>query len=185
MGVEDLFPSDDVDDDTDEGGTAPQADTNKSFAELRKAYNREEKARKSLEKENEELRTFKSGIVEVQTQTAINSVFTEVGLNPKHADLFKAVNKELSPETVTKEAVAAFAAEYELVTNSGEAVEAPETKPAGFTPPATTGTGPGTQKLDADGILEKLKAGDFEGLTADVKAGRVQKESVPWARYQG
>jgi uncharacterized protein YdaU (DUF1376 family) len=119
--ADETLPYDD-DDAVDEGNAAPQADTNKSFAELRKAYNREEKARKALEKEVEDLRTFKSGIVEVQTQQAINSVFTEVGLNPKHADLFKAVNKELSPETVTKDAVAAFAAEYELVTNSGEAV---------------------------------------------------------------
>jgi hypothetical protein len=145
-------------DDSDEGDTAPQADTNKSFTDLRKAYIRKEKDLKALEKEVEDLRTFKSGIVEVQTQQAINSVFTEVGLNPKHADL--------------------------LVTNSGEAVEAPETKPAGFTP-VTTGTGPGTQKLDADGILEKLKKGDIEGLNADFAAGRVQRESVPWARYQG
>lgn len=172
-------------DDSDEGDTAPQADAqNKSFAELRKAYNREEKARKALEKEVEDLRTFKSGIVEVQTQQAINSVFTEVGLNPKHADLFKAVNKEITPEAISKEAVAAFAAEYELVTNSGEAVEAPEEKQAGFTP-VITGTGPGSQKLDAEAILEKLKKGDLEGLNADFAAGRVQRESVPWARYQG
>jgi hypothetical protein len=171
-------------DDSDEGDTAPQADTNKSFTDLRKAYIRKEKDLKALEKEVEDLRTFKSGIVEVQTQQAINSVFTEVGLNPKHADLFKAVNKELSPETVTKDAVAAFAAEYELVTNSGEAVEAPETKPAGFTP-VTTGTGPGTQKLGPDDILEKLKAGKLDELNADFQAGRVQRESVPWARYQG
>jgi hypothetical protein len=181
--ADETLPYDD-DDAVDEGNAAPQADTNKSFAELRKAYNREEKARKALEKEVEDLRTFKSGIVEVQTQQAINSVFTEVGLNPKHADLFKAVNKEITPEAISKEAVAAFAAEYELVTNSGEAVEAPEEKPAGFTP-VTTGTGPGSQKLDAEGILEKLRKGDLEGLNADFKAGRVQRESVPWARYQG
>jgi hypothetical protein len=181
--ADDPFPFED-DSVQDEGDTAPQADTNKSFAELRKAYNREEKARKALEKEVEDLRTFKSGIVEVQTQQAINSVFTEVGLNPKHADLFKAVNKEITPEAISKEAVAAFAAEYELVTNSGEAVEAPETKPAGFTP-VTTGTGPGTQKLGPDDILEKLKAGKLDELNADFQAGRVQRESVPWARYQG
>jgi hypothetical protein len=181
--AEETLPYDD-DDAVDEGNAAPQADTNKSFADLRKYANRIERDLKKATAEVEELRTFKDGIVEVQTQTAINSVFTEVGLNPKHADLFKAVNKELSPETVTKDAVAAFAAEYELVTNSGEAVEAPEEKPAGFTP-VTTGTGPGSQKLDAEGILEKLRKGDLEGLNADFKAGRVQRESVPWAKYQG
>lgn len=184
MADEDLFPFSDDEVAADEGAKAPQADTNKSFAELRKAYNREEKARKALEKEVEELRTFKSGVVEVQTQTAINSVFTEAGLNLKHAELFKAVNKDVTPEAITAEAVAKFASEYELVTNSGESVEAPPEKPAGFTP-VTTGTGPGAQKLDAEGILQKLRDGDFEGLSADVKAGRVQKESVPWTRYQG
>lgn len=174
------FEDDDV---QDEGDTAPQADTNKSFADLRKYANRLERDLKKTTAEVEELRTFKSGIVEVQTQQAINSIFTEVGLNPKHADLFKAVNKELSPETVSKEAVAKFAAEYELVTNSGETVEAPEEKPAGFTP-VTTGTGPGTQKLDAEAVLEKLREGKLDELGADFAAGRVH-EPVPWTKYQG
>jgi hypothetical protein len=33
--------------------------------------------------------------------------------------------------------------------------------------------------IDTAGILEKLKNGDFEGLTRDVEAGRVQKTQLP------
>jgi len=180
--AEDEYPFDD-DTVSDEGDKAPKED-NQSFAALRKAHNREEKARKALEKEVEELRAFKTGIVEVQKEAAITSVFSEVGLNPKHAELYKAVNKDVEVDSITKDAVAAFAAEYQLITNSGEVAETPETEPSGFTP-VTTGNAAPSTKLDADGILEKLKSNDFEGLAADFKAGRVQRESVPWAKYQG
>lgn len=182
MADEDTFPFDD-DEVSDEGDKAPEKE-NQSFAALRKAHNREEKARKALEKEVEELRTFKTGIVEVQREAAINSVFTEVGLNPKHAELFKAVNKDLEVDSISRDAVAAFAAEYQLVTNSGEAVEAPESAPSGFTP-VTTGTAAPSQKHDAEWIRDQLRAGNLDEVAAAMKAGRVQRESVPWAKYQG
>lgn len=181
--AEDEYPFDD-DTVSDEGDAATKEEDNKSFAALRKAHNREEKARKALEKEVEELRTFKTGIVEVQREAAINSVFTEVGLNPKHAELFKAVNKDLEVDSISRDAVAAFAAEYQLVTNSGEAVEAPESAPSGFTP-VTTGTAAPSQKHDAEWIRDQLRAGNLDEVAAAVKAGRVQRESVPWAKYQG
>jgi dihydroorotate dehydrogenase len=173
MADDDLFGSDD---DLD---TSSQ--DNKSFKELRTAYNRTEKERKALETEVTELRSFKDTVVQDQKKAALESTFREVGLNPKHVPLFEKINPDLDPASINRDAVAAFAAEYELVTTAGTTVETPEEKPVGFTP-VVTGTGTPSTKLSMEDINKMLRAGDSEGVAKAFKDGRVEVEQNPWSR---
>ncbi len=181
---EDLFPSDDDDVDTDEGDTAPQAtEDNKTIKQMRDALDRAEKRVKSYERQVEKLSEFQTSVLTERKNQAVTQVFTEVGLSPKHAELFKKVNPDLEVDAVTADAVKAFASEYELAASGGEVPDAPEVKPEGFTP-VTTGTGPGTLTQDADGIEELLKSGDLEGIRRAFESGRVNKQA-PWKQFQG
>jgi hypothetical protein len=182
--AEDLFPSDDDDDvDTGEGDTAPPAD-NTTIKQMREALDRAEKRNKTYEKTVEKLTEFQSGVLAERKDQAVTKVFTEVGLNPKHADLYKKLNPDLEVDAITAEAVNAFASQYELATSSGEVPDAPEVKPAGFTP-VTTGTAAPASKLTSEDINKMLADGDIDGVTKAFETGRVQKEDAPWAHYQG
>jgi galactitol-specific phosphotransferase system IIB component len=177
---DDSFPfSDDDDVDTpDEGATVTPAEDNKTIKQMRDALERAEKRAKAYEKQVEKLSEFQTSVLAERKNQAVTQVFTEVGLSPKHAELFKKVNPDLEVDAITADTVKAFASEYELAASSGEVPDAPEVKPEGFTP-FTTGNGSPVTMIDTAGILEKLKNGDFEGLTRDVEAGRVQKTQLP------
>lgn len=166
------------DTDIDSSETEVELDDNKSFADLRKAYKRSERQLKATEKELAELRDFKQVIVQQQRESQLASVFAEVGLNTKHAALFEKVNPEAE---VTPEAVQAFAAEYDLVTNAGETVEAPETPSSGFTP-VTTGAPGAVTMLDQEDIRKLVKANDWDAIKKAYDQGRVEQVSVPWNR---
>lgn len=172
------------DDELDEGVTAATpADDNKSFRQLRATANRFEKDLKAANKELERLQAFEAEVLGERKEKAISSVFTEVGLNPKHAELYKRVNTDLSAEAITADAVRAFAAEFDLATTTGEVPEAPVAEPVGFEP-VTTGTGSPGGMLTADDIAEKLRNGDLDGVARAIQNGRVNKEA-PWKQYQG
>jgi hypothetical protein len=83
-------------------------------------------------KENEELRAYKAERDRADRENSISGIFTEVGLNPKHAKLFSALNPE---GDVTAEAVASFARDYALISEDQE-IETPEPARQGFTPTA-------------------------------------------------
>lgn len=162
----------DEDSNEDEEREAP----NKNFAELRKAYNRAEKERKALAAEIEELRTFRAEITERETQARVQSVFEEVGLNPAHAKLFKALNPDVGPDGVTAEAVAAFASEYQLVTTSGEPVSEPEPKTEGFKPVATpSGSGTGPAVMSLDDAKQLIHEGRYDEVNKLYQEGRVER----------
>ena len=151
-------------------------DDNKSFAELRKAYKARDRQVKALEKELEPLREFKTTVVAEQRSAQMETVFKEVGLSPKHAELFNKVEPEAE---VTAEAVKAFAAQYDLITPNGEAVEAPAQKPAGFSP-VTTGSAPAVGQLTHSDIKEMLNRGEIDAVNKAYEQGRVIKEPTPW-----
>ena len=118
--------SDLLNDDEDEQ-PEPKRETGKdnaAFAQMRKDL-------KAAQKELEEARAYKVEREKADRETAITSVFSEIGLNPKHAKLFAIANPE---GEATPELVSQFAAEYGLATTEGEAVEAPAPTERGFTP---------------------------------------------------
>lgn len=126
----------------------------KSFKELRSAYNRLEKQLKTLEPELTDLRAFRADREKVDRETAISGIFQQVGLNPKHAKLYAALNSE--GET-TAESVAQFAAEYGLLTEEGGQVEAPPAVPAGAAPTVLAETtAPGSKVYSHDEFTEML-----------------------------
>lgn len=178
---DDIEPFSSEDDEQDEGTVVPQVEDNQSFKQLRDAYKRLERDTAKNNKELERLRTFEAEVLGERKETAINSVFTEVGLNPKHAELFKRVNPDLGVDAVTADAVKAFAAEFELATSAGEVPEAPAPEPVGYTPVAT-GTGSPVQRLTAEDIDELLRKGDLDSITRAFEAGRVNKEA-PWREF--
>lgn len=164
------------DEENDEGNEQNQTPDNKSFQDLRKAFREAKKAHKTLLTEAEELRTFKAQVETEKRDGAITAAFTQVGLNPKHAALFTKVNPDVE---VTPEIVQAFANEYELVTQTGETVDAPEVKAGGFTPVVAGASAP-VQSLSTDDVKALLAKGDLETVAAAYKAGRVDKEVAPW-----
>ncbi len=125
-------------DDSYEDDATETDDPNKSFADLRKAYNRSEKDRKAYEKEVTELREFRDKIVTEQREVSLDSIFKDVGLNPKHKTLFSKLNPEAE---ITPEAVKNFASEYELPTVMGEAIEGVTPAATGFNPIQAGGSG--------------------------------------------
>lgn len=165
--------------DGDEGNeNAPSGDNtqdNKNFAELRKAYNKAEKERKVLLAEVESLRTFQAEVKTRVTEDKLNSVFTEVGLNPAHAKLFRALNPEVEVEAITPEAVATFASEYQLVTIAGAPAEKPEPKAEGFKPVAASGGPVGEGILSIEDATKLIREGRYDEAQKLYEAGRVQK----------
>jgi hypothetical protein len=167
--------SDDVDDDEDHG--APK--DNSSFAELRKAYNRAEKERRTFEKEVQELREFREAVTEEKREAALSTAFSEVGLNPAHAKLFKALNPQIEVDNISSEVVAQFAVDYALTAVSGETPQLEEKQPEGYKP-VVTGTASPLAKYSA----EEFQALAWDEKVAAIKSGRVEKETAPW-RSQG
>lgn len=168
-----------ADDAPDEGGSTPAVeDSNKSFKQLRDYAKKLEKDLAKERKDAERLRAFETEILTERKEKAITSVFSEVGLNPKHAELFKRVNPDVQVDSINADAIKAFAAEFELPTSAGEVPEAPAPEAVGFTP-VTTGTGSPGGMLTADDIEEKLKSGDLEAITRAIESGRVNKQT-PW-----
>ena len=145
----------------DEDDTSAEESSNKAdaaFAKQRKQIDR-------LEKELAELRAFKAERDKTDRETSIGGMFTQVGLNPKHARLYAALNPE---GDATPEQVAAFAAEFGLVTAEGEQPATPTPEP-GFTPAVIGG-----QPLSA-GVLS---AADWRqvALTDPTRAQRLLAE---------
>ncbi len=147
-----------------------------TMAELRKFANRRDRDAKQFEKELTELRTFREERVAQDRESAINKAFTEVGLKPTHAKLFKAVNPTVEVEAITTEAVAAFAAEYELATGDGVIPDAPEQKPEGFSP-VVVGSGAPLGILEGEAAL-KMAREDPAAFEKLFQAGRVKLETL-------
>jgi len=169
----------DLDDDVEaDEEPSEAAGDNSSFAELRKAYKRTERQNKAFEKELTELREFKTTVVQEQRKGQIESVFTEVGLSPKHALLFEKVNPEAE---ITPEVVQTFAAEYDLITQAGASVEAPA---QGFTP-VTTGTPSSVSTLTNEDVKKMLAAGEVDAVRKAFEGGRVEQPEVPWPTGDG
>lgn len=103
------------------------ADKPKTDNQLQAAQRKLAKA----ERELEELRAFKAEREQADRNHQIEGVFTDLGLSPKHAKLFAALNPE---GEATTESVAGFASEYGLPTVEGGAVEAPAAVERGYTP---------------------------------------------------
>jgi hypothetical protein len=154
--------------------------SNKSFADLRKYAKRMEREVKEAKAANETLTAFQAEVLAERKAAALDTVFKEVGLSPKHAALFAKVNPDAEP---TADAVKAFAAEYELATVQGEAVEAPEPEAEGLTPivkgSAPTGAASGNKVTAADWL--KMQATDpvkakrlFDGGLVDMESAAPQ-----------
>jgi len=130
---------DDLDNDEGDNGGSQGDQGNKSFQALRKHARDLEKAQTAATKELEELRAYKAEVATREREAAVSKVFGEVGLDAKQAKLYQRLNADVTPDQVTKEAVAAFAAEYGLVTSEGEEVLAPEDGSEGMTPIVNSG----------------------------------------------
>jgi len=155
---------------------------NATIQELRKYAQRQERAVKAAEKELSDLRTFKADVIAERRDAAITSAFTEVGLSPAHAKLYKATNPEVEIEAVTAEAVAGLANEYGLaVQATGQVPAAPEPAPTGYHP-VTTGSAAPLAMLSQDEVDQLMRDGDFATVNKAYAEGRVKKEEVPWRR---
>jgi len=166
-------------DNEDEGN---EVNDNATIQELRKYAQRQERAVKAAEKELSDLRTFKADVISERRDSAINSAFTEVGLSPAHAKLYKAMNPEVEIEAITVDSITAFAAEYSLPTQAtGEVPAAPEPAPTGYHP-VTTGSAAPLAMLSQDEVDQLMRDGDFAAVNKAYAEGRVKKEEVPWRR---
>jgi tetratricopeptide (TPR) repeat protein len=128
---------------------------------------------KERETELEELRTFKAAQVAAQKSEAIGNAFKEAGLSEKQVALYERVNPDVDPATITKDAVLAFAAEYDLQLASGEQAEAPAPKEEGFTP-VTTGTPPAEGKLSLADAQKLIREGKYDEAQKLYEQGRVE-----------
>lgn len=129
---------------------------------------------KEKDAELEELRTFKASQVAAQKSEAIGNAFKEAGLSEKQVALFERVNPDLDPASVTKEAVLAFAAEYELpLKSTGETPEAPAPKDEGFTP-VQTGTPPAEGKISIEEAAKMIRDGRYDEAQKLYEQGRVE-----------
>ena len=122
---------------SDENDEPVGAQESKPFTELRGHARKLEKQLRAYEKELADLRTYREDHVKVERATVIESTFKEVGLNPKHAKLFSALNPDADPAAITRETIASFASEYSLAPEEGSVVEAP-LQATGFVPTSTS-----------------------------------------------
>jgi hypothetical protein len=109
-------------------------DTPDTPADKPKTDNQLQAAQRKLakaEKELEELRAYKTERVQQERNHQIEGVFTELGLSPKHAKLYAALNPE---GDATTELVAGFATEYGLGVVGEGAAEAAAPVERGYTP---------------------------------------------------
>lgn len=166
----------------DEDGTDPSGDgEGKSFKDLRNYSKKLERENKAANTELEELRAFRSQVVEEKREQALTSVFGEVGLPETHAKLFKALNPELEVEAITPQSVIDFAKEYGLVSSDTPAPPAETPAKTGFTP-LQVGQPAGLKTYTTEEISALVRAGNYEEVNRAVKEGRVEKEPTPWAR---
>lgn len=175
-------PFDLIEDDEEETNEneVEAGESNKSFADLRKAYKARDRQVKALEKELEPLREFKTQVEAERRNVALETVFKEVGLSPKHAVLFSKVNPEAE---ITPEVVQSFAAEYDLITQTGEGVQAPEQQPVGFNP-VTTGSPAPVGMLSHEDVKQLLAQGRQAEVEKAYEQGRIEKTPVPWTTQQ-
>lgn len=153
----------------------------KSFKDLRNHAKKLEREQKAAMQELEELRAFRTQVIEEKREAALSTTFKEVGLPETHAKLFKALNPELEVEKITPESVFEFAKEYGLVAAETPAPEKQEAKPTGFTPVAI-GQPPSLKTYTTEEINALLRAGSYDEVNRAVKEGRVEKEATPWSR---
>lgn len=172
---------------TDEYGTDFGAEdegsepTQTPFQQLRSAKESADKQLKAANKELAELRKFRDETTAKGRQAEAVETFKQVGLNPAHAGLFLALNKD---GDITAESVAQFALDNALGTpaNTPEPAQA-EAAPAaqervaptpGFVPVQTDGAdNPNTAPLDYKQYRELLNT-DPQAAIRAVAAGRVQ-----------
>ena len=170
----DPFAFDEPDDDGDKPGGGGE---NKNFVEVRSAYNRSEKALKKALQQNEELVAFRDEVIVQRREQAIASAFAEAGLNPAQAKLYASLNPDATPETATKEAVSAFAAEYGLAAGGTE-TDATPAAPAAPTVRTTVVSVPASAGIPSTGILTqadwvKLSSVDSAAAQRAWQEGRV------------
>lgn len=172
-------------DEPDEGDTATQGGDNKTIKQLREAIERAEKRNRALEKDNEKLIAFQSTVLAERKNETVSKVFTEAGLSPKHAELYKRVNPDVEADAITAEAVKTFAEEYGLAAGAvASTPDVEESKPQGFTP-VTTGISPSASEFSMDDVDTLMKQGDFDTVNRIFKEKRVQEDDVPWTQYAG
>lgn len=167
---------------TEGGAAAPETST---IQELRKAYERAERREAALQKQLEQANAQLGEYTSKEREQQIATIFGEVGLNPVHGELFKKVNPELDAEKITADAVKEFASTYQLPTSEGQVPDAPEKRPAGYTPPPTTGTPAPSSKLGPDEIDKMLRDGDLDAVGKAFRDGRVEKSEAPWPMHVG
>lgn len=173
------FPfDDDNDSDEDTGGSKGDSD-NKSFADLRKAYNRTTRELKAAQTELEPLKVFKAERVAQERASAITSAFEEAKLNPIHSRLFAALNPE---GDVTPGIVQAFATEYGLVDESGrdaDAASGTSNTGTGFTPVIVGGAaGNASGMISRQDWIAMQKAGELDKAQRLFKEGRVDLSDI-------
>lgn len=161
---------------------ASEGSENKSFTELRKAYNRLEKQLKSMTPELDELRTFKEERIRMERNTAIEATFKEAGLNAQHAKLFAAMNPDADPST---EAVVEFAKSYGLVADDFSASSEKGFEEANASDvekgisPISTGSASSALGVEFDEWL-KIASSNPDEAARLKKAGRVIYPVAPW-----
>lgn len=160
-----------------------EVDTNREQDAATKRANAERrKQEKVLEAEVTELRAFKADREKFDRENTIGTVFAEVGLNPKHAKLYAALNPE---GDATPQTVAQFAADYGLTTTEGEPVAVPEVPATGFVPTVITeGTALGSKMYSHEEFMELLQTNPEKAMQLH-KAGRVRLNQSPQTVFYG
>ena len=169
--------SDPFDPDDESPDEQSESKANAAFAQQRKEL-------AALKKEAEELRVFKAQREQLDREDTIGSVFTEVGLNPKHAKLYAALNPE---GEANAESVAQFAAEYGLVTAEGEPVSAPAAPEPqkGFVPTAIPqGQSLGSKMYSHEEFMDLLQKDPDKAMQIH-QAGRVELYRSPQTHFVG
>lgn len=170
MPDEDIF---DLSDDDEVPAPQAEAQRKREAADIRKRL----KAAEALEKEVEELRTFRQEREKVDRQNAVSTVFKDVGLNPKWVGFYNA--EDFSPEAVKQ-----WAIEQEFL-QPVEGEPAPEPAVAGFTPTVIAESASvGSKVYSQDEFMELLKT-DPNKATQVHQAGRVKLESSPSTHFYG
>jgi hypothetical protein len=154
----------------------PTAEESKPFTELRKHARKLEKALKERETELDELRRFRQEREQREREQAIATTFEQVGLNPKHARLFAALNPNVEPTT---EVVAQFAQEHDLVTGDAKV---PEPQPAAaFAPTLPSGGAAPTVVITDPAEAAALAASDPARFAAMKATGQIRLGRLPGA----
>ena len=109
--------------DGDDSGDQDTPSQNRSAAETRI-----ERDKAKLQKEIEELRSWKAEREQADRTQSVAATFSELGLNPKHAQFYQG-------QETTTEAVRAWAVEQEFLSVDNQGETAPAAPPeVGFTP---------------------------------------------------